>query len=182
MFILDIIRSILVGNKRSLNQTIASKLSSSEKLIGFFFAHYQTSYAPLKILGTWVTIIFLAIYTADFTGCDIEYILPLVYILIFISLVYWCYGPQYYIAVTNEGLHFHKLKWLRNPDTHDFSRYVEIPKISLKKGFFDATFELTFKDNRHLKLNIPVTTMGKRGTDIIIIDKQTEDYLLTKTT
>ena len=182
MFILNSIRSVLVGNNRLFNQSILSKLSSSEKLIGFFFAHYQPTYVCLKLLGTWVAIIFLAIYIADSTEHDMQYILPLVYILMFISLIYWCYGPQYYIAVTNEGLHFHKLKWLRNPDTHDFSRYVEIPKISLKKGFFDATFELTFKDNRHLKLNIPVTTMGKRGTDIIIIDKQTEDYLLTKTT
>lgn len=82
----------------------------------------------------------------------------------------------YYVAVTNQGLHLHKLGFLGKAETYDFFSYAEISKIKLGKGFLQAPLQLVFSNGRKLALKAQLKGVDK----IAKLDDRTRKFLLSK--
>ncbi len=82
----------------------------------------------------------------------------------------------YYVAVTNQGLHLHKLSFFGKPDTYNFFPYAEISKMKLGNGFLQAPLQLAFTNGRKLTLKVQL-----RGVDKVAkLDDRTKEFLLSK--
>lgn len=96
---------------------------------------------------------------------------------IFLGSPLMCFGTRhYYVAVTNKGLHLHKLNLWGKPDTYNFFPYIEISKIKLDKGFLQAPLKLIFANGRKLTLNAQLKGIGK----VAKLDDKTKEFLLSK--
>lgn len=82
----------------------------------------------------------------------------------------------YYIAVTNQGLHLHKLSFFGKPETYNFFPYAEIPKMKLGKGFLQSPLQLTFTNGRKLTIKAQLKGLEK----VAKLDDNTRDFLLSK--
>ena len=86
----------------------------------------------------------------------------------------------YYIAVTNQGLHIHKLSFfsMRKVDVYNFFSYAEISKINLGKALIlpEAPLKLVFSNGRKLKLRALV----RGGKKAVKLDDRTRSFLLSK--
>jgi hypothetical protein len=80
---------------------------------------------------------------------------------------------QYFIAVTNKGIHFHMLNRLGKFSHHDFFFYNEIEKIKIKKGTLTLPLIFFFSNGTELKLKAQ-----KKGLERVAkIDEKTLDYI-----
>lgn len=84
----------------------------------------------------------------------------------------------YFVAVTNKGMHFHKLTTFGKPDTHSYFSWDEIEELKLRKGVLQAPLKLTFSNGRKLKLKIQLKGVG----NIAKLDDKTKEFLLSKST
>lgn len=82
----------------------------------------------------------------------------------------------YYVAVTNHGLHLHKLNLWWKPDTYNFFPYTEISNIKLGKGFMRAPLKLIFANGRKLTIAAQLKGVDK----VAKLDDKTKEYLLSK--
>lgn len=82
----------------------------------------------------------------------------------------------YYVAVTNQGLHLHKLSFFGKPENYNFFSYAEISKIKLGKGFLQAPLQLVFSNGRKLVLKAQL----KGEEKVAKLDDQTREFLLSK--
>lgn len=74
---------------------------------------------------------------------------------------YWFFliGPflylgarQYFVGVTDHGLHFHKLNFFGKPDQHDYFSFGEITAFRYSTGIFQYPLEFVFENGRSLKI------------------------------
>jgi hypothetical protein len=82
----------------------------------------------------------------------------------------------YYVAVTNQGLHLHKLSFFGKPENYNFFSYAEISKIKLGKGFLQAPLQLVFSNGRKLALKAQLKGVDK----VAKLDDRTREFLLSK--
>jgi hypothetical protein len=82
----------------------------------------------------------------------------------------------YYVAVTNQGIHLHKLSFFDKPETYNFFPYAEISKIKLGKGFLQAPLQMVFSNSRKLTLKAQLKGVEK----VAKLDDQTREFLLSK--
>ena len=183
-------------NKRLLEQIILPKLSSNEKLIGFFFAfhfsvpiiwHWILAIITLSIIVLFFTTFSNAVAVIEFEDC----MLVLVIILTAISIVLYIekYWPTstYCIAVSDKGLylyrnkkkHFDIYNFEKTIETDKFVPYSSISKMVLRKVFtpkspfplnFTKSLTLTFKNGQKMIFYIPK----------YLLDHQTKEFLLNK--
>ena len=59
---------------------------------------------------------------------------------------------HYFVAVTNTGIHFHKLNMMGKFSQHDFFPYNEIEKIKIKKGTLTLPLIFFFSNGTELVL------------------------------
>ncbi len=82
----------------------------------------------------------------------------------------------YYVAVTDLGVHFHKLNFWGKPESHDFFSYAEISSMKVGGGFLQAPLHFVFTNDRKLKLSAQL----KGAASIPKFDQPTKDFLLSK--
>jgi len=82
----------------------------------------------------------------------------------------------YYVGVTNQGMHLHKLSLWGKPETYNFCPYAEISKMKLGKGFLQAPLQLVFSNGRKLTIKAQL----KGGDEIAKLDDKTKEFLLSK--
>lgn len=82
----------------------------------------------------------------------------------------------YFVAVSNTGLHLHKLTSFGKADTHNYFPWNEITKLKLSKGFLQAPLNLVFSNGRKLKLQAQLKGVKKLAK----LDDKTKNYLLAK--
>jgi hypothetical protein len=94
--------------------------------------------------------------------------------------LYFIIGPlillatrNYFIAVTNKGIHFHMLNFLGKYSQHDFFSYTEIEKIKIGKGVI--TIPITFFFSNGAKLKIKAFKKGVK--DMAKLEENTLDYI-----
>lgn len=79
---------------------------------------------------------------------------------------------QYFVAVTNKGIHFHLLNILGKFSQHDFFSYDEIKKIEIGKGMLQIPIKFFF-ENKKLKIKAQ-----KKGFErVATVDEKTLDYI-----
>jgi hypothetical protein len=83
---------------------------------------------------------------------------------------------NYYVAVTNLGIHLYKLNFFGKLDTYNFFYYTEISEIKISKGFLQATLKLVFSNGRKLALKAQL----KGPESAAKLDDQTVEFLLSK--
>jgi len=82
----------------------------------------------------------------------------------------------YYVAVTNQGIHLHKLNFFGKPETYNFFSYAEISKIKLGKGFLQVPIQMFFTNGRKLTIKAQLKGVEK----IAKLDDKTREFLLSK--
>ena len=82
----------------------------------------------------------------------------------------------YFVAVTDKGIHYHKLTFFGKPDTSNYFTWNEIEKVKLSKGLLQAPLKFTFSNGRKLKLKAQLKGMEK----IAKLDDRTKEYLFSK--
>ncbi len=78
--------------------------------------------------------------------------------------IYLIFGPlsmlkmkRYYIAVSQNGVHFHRVNLLEKICQSDFFSFDEIDEIKIsKKGVIQKKIEFTFKNGRSVKVKSPI--------------------------
>jgi|GEM_PF-935083 len=148
---------------------ILRRLKPGEELIGFFQADYQ----PFL---SWAL-----------------YLLPLMYFMQLQDLWAFLLVPavflgarMYYVAVTNQGLHIHKLTFFSTPEVvnaYDFYSYTEISKIKfIKRLILSDSWEVVFSNGKKLtfketlKTKYPVVV----NKNVMGLDDRTRNFLLSK--
>ena len=84
----------------------------------------------------------------------------------------------YYVAVTDQGLHLHKLRFLstRKVTAYNFFSYAEISKMNLVEEFISTdSLKLVFSTGRELKLETLSATKQEMQ-----LDNRTRNFLLSK--
>ncbi len=81
-----------------------------------------------------------------------------------------------YVAVTNQGIHFHKLTMLGKPDTYEFFNFSSIRAIKIGKGSLYSPVQFLFTNGDTLLLQAQQVSFGKS----VALDDQTRDFLLAK--
>jgi len=96
---------------------------------------------------------------------------------------FFLFGPLYYfgnrsywVAVTDVGLHLHKLTFWGKPDTYEFTSYAEISSLKLGKGLLQAPLKLKFSNGKKLALKAILKGLERAGK----LDDQTKEFLLSK--
>ena len=80
---------------------------------------------------------------------------------------------QYFVAITNAGVHFYKLNLLGKFSQHDFFSYDEIESIKIGKGAMWIPMKFKFASGRKLKVKAQ-----KKGLDRVAkIDDKTLEYI-----
>jgi hypothetical protein len=82
----------------------------------------------------------------------------------------------YYVAVTNRGIHLHKLSLLGKLETYNFFSYAEISKMKLGKGFLQAPLQMVFTNGRKLMIKVQMKGVKK----VAKLDDKTREFLLSK--
>jgi hypothetical protein len=82
----------------------------------------------------------------------------------------------YYVAVTSNGLHFHKQKSLFKPAQYNFFPYAEIKKLKLSKGILKSTLNVELTNGRKLKLDGNNKYIGWGEN----FDEQTRQFLISQ--
>ncbi len=82
----------------------------------------------------------------------------------------------YYVAVTNQGLHLHKLSLFGKPETYNFFSYAEISKMTLGKGFLQAPLQMVFTNGRKLTLKAQLKGVEK----VAKLDDKTREFLISR--
>ncbi len=82
----------------------------------------------------------------------------------------------YYVAVTDQGMHFHKLTLFGKPDIYNYFPWNEIENLKLEKGFLTAPLKLKFSNGRELKLKVQL----KGLENIAKLEEETKEFLISK--
>lgn len=80
---------------------------------------------------------------------------------------------NYFVAVTNKGIHFHRLNLIGKFVKHDFLTYDEIEKIKLGTGKLQIPLNVSFKNGRKISLK----AQKKGFSSVATIDEATMQYL-----
>lgn len=94
----------------------------------------------------------------------------------FIWSLFIFFNRMCYVAVTNQGLHLHKLSVFGKPENYNFFSYAEISKMNLVKGFMQAPLQLVFSNGSKLALNAQLKGVEK----VPKLDDRTREFLLSK--
>jgi len=84
---------------------------------------------------------------------------------------------NYYVAVTNQGIHLHRLTLFGKLDTHNYFSWNEVESINLGKGIVTAPLKLKFSNGRKLKLRAII----RGAQQVPKLDERTKEFLLSKT-
>jgi len=98
-------------------------------------------------------------------------------VLLLLSGLLWGMGMRtYLVAVTNQGIHLHRLSLFGKPETYNFFSYAEISEIKLGKGFLQAPLQIVFSNGRKLTLKAQLKGIGK----VAELDDKTREFLLSR--
>lgn len=82
--------------------------------------------------------------------------------------LYFLIGPlaalsmkYYFLAVTEKGIHFHKLSMLGKFAGSDFFKFNEIESVKIGKGLIQRPMMFKFKNSRKLKINAQLKGVEK---------------------
>lgn len=94
--------------------------------------------------------------------------------------LYFMIGPlsllairAYFIAVTDKGIHFHRLNFFGKFSGHDFFSFEEITKIKTRKGMIKLPIVFFFSNGRKLKIK----ALKKGRKNVARIEDSTLDYI-----
>lgn len=82
----------------------------------------------------------------------------------------------HFIAITNQGIHFHKLSFWWKPDTHTYFTWGEIEGINLGKWFLNAPLKIHFSNHTEIKFKAQLKGIEK----IAKLDEKTKEFILSK--
>lgn len=179
--------------KLLFDHLILPKFSEDEQLIGVFKLVYWSPLCSIPLFFGMLLIILISAYLESLiAGISLTLLLIILFVLRSIRL-----KPPFWIAVSDKGLHLIKKKshfersilwynpkdWIKlEIDAHEFIPYSMLSKISVKRRYIILAhyFTLTLiKKNKH---TLVCYSLGERYSDCGHPDRQTREYLLTKTT
>ena len=68
---------------------------------------------------------------------------------------------QYFIAVSENGIYFHKMGFFGKFTTHDFFTFKEIENVKIGKGLLQRPMKFLFKNGRSMKIKAQLKGVEK---------------------
>lgn len=94
--------------------------------------------------------------------------------------LYFIIGPlavlslkSYFVAVTNNGIHFFQFNLLLKFSKHDFFIYDEIEKVKVGKGVMKIPMQYSFTNGNKLKIK----ALKKGCSDVMKIEEKELEYI-----
>lgn len=82
----------------------------------------------------------------------------------------------YFVAITDKGMHLHKLTFFGKPGKYQFLPWNEVKDLKLGSGILAAPLRFNYSQDKSLKLKVLIKGVEKAAK----MDEKTKEFLLSK--